>query len=565
MALRAWDGAVSGEKPAAALLAEQPREVLEAIILDRLRGARQVHWHVKKQRALLSLQDAETTRDEPPPPAPPATQVSKKMRRRIGSARTRWADAFFRTEMDALRRAALPELEGTVLCLQLLPSTLAALELLDSCGRRHTHPYGSTPGAWLAANLEDDENLDHHVQNLSELSLLYSAPDRSVLLSCSDDGRHISLQRLAQGGAAGARVAYHHDIATDGTDGGAAAVFVHPALRRSSAWPNGAASLGDVCWTADLLGERNLPKQRNLCLAGAFFILSHRDAANTSDSCQTDRFHATIRYLFYPHAAQLQALCLVGRRYGIGDDLVQRIGGAMMHSVVHRVAPSRLSPRVPHLLTEASSAAAGTSSSAVSSAGLANGVRAVVFIPPVVLRGLIEAFATGSEVGSYSRQYHYWRYLQIIISRRRLVNGEEDESPSPRFRLTIGFHAHPNVPPHPTCAAKAELTFKALNCETSDASIDRAGKHPSIWVGSDLIDPVGLIGTYDGCESAGREGMEGGLFSVLHRVGTYAQALVDLRAGVRLELHADPTESESTRVVLVAEATKGGVVRAEAF
>ena len=168
-------------------------------------------------------------------------------------------------------------------------------------------------------------------------------------------------------------------------------------------------------------------------------------------------------------------------------------------------------------------------------------------------------------MGSYSRQYHYWRYLQIIISRRRLVNGEEDESPSPRFRLTIGFHAHPNVPPHPTCAAKAELTFKALNCETSDASIDRAGKHPSIWVGSDLIDPVGLIGTYDGCESAGREGMEGGLFSVLHRVGTYAQALVDLRAGVRLELHADPTESESTRVVLVAEATKGGVVRAEAF
>lgn len=573
MALRAWDGVVLSEKSAADVLSEQPREVLEAIILDRLREG-QVHWHVKKQRARLHL-DTQEKKDMPLPPAPLTAQQRKTAARRpkVAAAKGSWAHAFFRSEMDALLRAASPELEGTVLCLQLLPTTLAALELLDGCGRKHQYPYGTTAGASYAASFPEEQLADEPPHSLARL---LHAPDRAVLLTCSEDGRHLSLQRLSKRGAAGMRVAYRHDGGADGA-AAAAAIFVHPAMQRAAGWPEGAESLADVCWTADLLGERALSKPRGACLAGAFFTLSRQGGDLTGD------FQATVRHLFYPHTDQLHALCLVGKRYGLGDDLLQRIGGAMMFSVVHRVAPSRLRRRVPHTLTDgasasstaasssatahSSTAAAGPSSAAVPSSVVAlctcpsGGARAVICIPPPVLRTLLDAFATNPD---------YWHFLRVSIARSepRLVPSDSEEEanteppPQPPYRLRIGLYCESRMSSASSDGvAKAGVLMDALACASADAPIDRAAKLPSVWLGAGTSVTPSLDLSYDACDGSvlAHHYAEGrALFSVLARVGVHEKALVDLRRGVRLEMHAD-------RVVLAAACGQGGIVRAEAF
>ena len=597
MALRSWEGAVlQREKTSAQLLAEQPREVLEAIILDRLSYG-QVQFHIKKQRALLNLGPEQKTQDSLPPAMLLKRAVAAKRKTSAGN----WAGSFFRSEMDALRRAAQPELEGTVLCLQLVPSTLAALELLDGCGRKHSYPYGTTPGAELWYGRDEPDNLLLVGPHDLSMIRLYNAPDRAVLLTCSDDGRHMSLQRLPPSHLE-SRVAYRHDGAAGGGGGGgeAAAVFVHPAMRQAPWWPQGAESLADLCWTVDLLGERSLSRPKALHLAGAFLTLSRQPGDAPAF------FQTTVRHLFYPHVEQLHALCLVGRRHGLAEDILQRIGGAMMHSVAHRVAPSRLSKRVKHVTTDgngaagpssassssasSAAAAAGPSSSSASTAAttgegaaLAEGVRAVVSLPPAVLRSLMEAFDTNSGTGSCGRPRHFWRHLRIQLWHRRggqwahgdrtlqglptpISSSDEEEEGAraggarasareearPPFRVSVGFHSRPGFPG--VDRLRATLTMNALSAPAANTPIDPQAALPSVWLRAGTPTPSVPI-TYHACEDGAPEG---GLFAVLARLGSHAHALVSLKAGVRLEMHSD-------RVVLVAEAANGGVVRAEAF
>ena len=303
--------------------------------------------------------------------------------------------------------------------------------------------------------------------------------------------------------------------------------------------------------------------------------------------------------------------------------MLQRIGGAMMYSVSHRVGPSRISRReewdsltdrrtaaatdaihAAYAASVSATGAAGPSATATATATTTATatatvvaaaptfthpfckLRAVITLPPTLLRKLTDAFATNPS---------HWHSLRVEISQHVQPahrpppaakpwdesEAEGDEAGDgaaqdpPCFRLAVGFVANRGFETYGDSVARAQLTFGALRHATAaaaDGPIDRQAKLPSIWLNPEMEMPshprpptqhhhTRLVAqTYLAVDPMSRQQhmMDGGLFAVFSRLGSQVNSLVDVRRGARLDVYEG-------RVVLLANATMGGVVRAEAF
>lgn len=554
------------------LLAAQPREVLEAIILRKL-TASQIDWHVNAARKLLGLQ-------QPKLEVPVTSKLLRASTRKKLSDGGSWASGTFSNEMQRLMRSAKSELSGAIFCVQLPDDSVAALELLEACGPKHEYPFHSFEQTNRGAFFDHDRRSLLSVHEHPR----YNRRDRPAVLTFCEETRDVCLSRLS--------------LTEDGDDGpgvtfsgGDRSVtsFVHPALRQThvarddarapSPWPEGAEALSDVCWHVDLLGEKSLRKQAVAAamgaqIAGTFLVVSADRAdradlpsaaaavaASSATSSAVVKLESSVRFLFYPPAIQCHLACWVCRSHGLGTDLVQRICGHWMHSVSLRIAPSTRSLRTP--------------------ARGAPDVR--IHLPQAALKQLYDVMRLMMYSGERDRWVCSWSALRITIT-----PGPDGGSEAGRVRLELrhkdywllradadsselvraGVSWVYSEPAQAATAAEPAGTASALGggsgAPAGSSSKDAAGHGGSSGANHKLP-------TLDFASASARKhrrhaynAADGGVLVLLSRCASNGNGALSTRHGATMELFP-ATPGHPAALVLEVSVPTGGRLRAEAF
>lgn len=561
------------------LLAAQPRAVLEAILCRKL-TAGQIHWHVDAMRKQLGLQKKLEV--------PVTSKLLRESKRKHVSGGGCWAAGIFSNEMQCLMRNAKSELSGTIFCLHLPETSIAALELLETCGPKHEYPFHSfeqgNHGVYFDVGDRSCRSVHEHPR--------YNRRDRPAVLTFCEETCDICIARLSltEDGDGGPSVTF-----SDGHR--SVAAFVHPALRQThgacddakapALWPKGAASLSDVCWHVDLLGERSLRKQAVAAamgaqIAGTFLVVS-ADRAERADlpsaatpiatssaasSATTVKLESSVRFLFYPPAIQCHLACWVCRAHGLSTDLVQRICGHLMQSVGLRIAPSTRSVRAP--------------------ARSAPDVR--IRLPQAALKQLYDMVRLHMYSGERDRWGCFWSMLSIALTPGP-HGGPHGGSTTGRVRLELRHKEYSLLRADPLSMEliRAGVSWAYSEPALAEAAAEVAAPASALGGGSRAPPPAGGGGGKDTAGHSGGSGAncklptlefasasarkgrihtynaaDGGVLALLSRCASNGNGALSTRNGATIELFA-ATPGHPAALVLEVGVPTGGRMRAEAF